>query len=384
MDANDKYKLKRFEQNVHELREAFHLHACRAGPLNANEIYLSICENKFRPGLRLIKGVTQPKGIVAKHLFYWTSGIHTSLIDVLLDNLVLSGERIYSNGSYNSDVLCSPCDELQVSKDNLLQSVVAPILEHYGPQVRDLKLPQITLNSISESLGDSAMLDFQTGLRQISITIINTLLRSRNLPTYTIEELEDIDLIKTKSVNESLLKESYSHLIEKKINRYRTAFGVIRNELKTYNGQNPSKIQIEKILKRSRHKIPCFEGLSIDESTVINLINMPHLHPKLSLREVLEVAMQSRITAVHDYNSGETVHMNGRDMIETIFNVAARRDEAVILQEFERPDTYEIYEKNRIQHPELTILAPVCTTWRLDEFPHFDKNIFSALNYLAL
>jgi hypothetical protein len=375
--------LKEFEQNVFEVSEAFHLHACRSGPLNANEIYLALCENAVRPKLQLIRGIAPPKGIVAKYLKYWASGLPNALTEFLAHQLVLSGEHIFFNGSWNQKIICSPSDEVSVSKRNLIESLVLPADNYYRESLRDLGLPALNIKKISHALDKHRDLNLKTGLRDISQIIVNTLLVTRNLPIYEIEDLTEEEICRFNSVNSVLFNEAYLHLLEKIQGRYQSAAGTIRGELRSYNGRKPNEMQINKILNRSHHKNPCLNGLDLSEETVLEMMKRPEWVPQPSLSDILEVAIKAYKRSITKSCCERMVYMNGKEMVRAIFKVASKKNIAVIIQEFERDDAYEVYKQNIVDFPKLTILSPVCRTWDVEKFPEFDKNALVALKYLS-
>lgn len=148
LDKSLKTDLSSFVRNSGErdIVDLIHLHACRGGPLVANEIALSINEKLNHPYLKQIIGLVHPYGTSSKWLQYWLGGVEKSMADSMIAKF--RSER--GNIITNKQLLMQDVGKVEIRMSETLKSMVFPLLEEYGGDF--LRITGLTKERIKREL----------------------------------------------------------------------------------------------------------------------------------------------------------------------------------------------------------------------------------------
>lgn len=387
-DLNNLTYLRGLSTKSMSATSMFHMHASRSGPLLANEIYLSKKEKEQNPHLRLIRGLQQPYGTVAKFLGYWLSGLDVSIANDILSRIYLDdGTPIYKNGIFKKNILNISAGEVIGEWTVFVDALVSPLflvdngsLVYYGFNNEDLKRLKKTR--------EGEKVSFEEAATDISLSIVNAILEKHKLPMYEIVrfDAQEITGIHFKYLQRDIMEREYDYLSKKKQKRYESCYDTILKLLKSYNGVFPEQQKLTKIIERSYRINPSFRNLCIDLEEIrfrFNNLDVKR-NTVLNYEEQLAVANSAYMRSIRSVKGGHPadLYVDGENMVKAMFVLADARNECLVLQEFIRGTDYDLYKQLVEYYSELEFKLSACRIWDTQEFPEFDKNFITALKYL--
>lgn len=372
--------------NIESSSTIFHMHASRSGPLVSNEIYLSISERRRNPRLEMIQGLQQPHGSVAKFLSYWLSGLETSVGEEILSCIELDGHKLYKNGVLDNELLNSNADSHFCDWSKLVGAVLTPLLSVDQKILNKFGFGTKELEDLRNSKLGSTV-SFEDGLSEISLHVVNKILKEQGLPIYEVVKFDPADIkgLNFKYVHrENVLKE-FDYLVNKKSNQYESAYNTIAKILKSY-GNFPNKNQLTKIFERSWRIDPSFKDLKLSIDEIRNRFDDPKIKQVVtpSYMEQINISLlaHKRSLSEKPSNYSGDVYIDGSNMVRAMFDIANENGYFLILQEFMRGGNYNLYRELLNVYPDLKSNSSSCRIWDKDKFPEFDQNFIKGLKYL--
>lgn len=381
-----KVELSTLVSGIGYTNEFFHLHSCRAGPFNANEIYLAVNEKKEHPELKVIKGILQPNASVSKFLNYWLAGLDSNTCEEILLRIKVNDRFLYINKEIDSEILNSTAKEVKGEWENFVEAFVVPLFINYNEMLTEYGYNSSNIENLKKEK-DKTVISLEDAMVDISTSVINTILKKHDLPIYKMERfnLTDIENINLKFIPREKLFNEYDRLIEKKKRQYEIVYNIISKEIRSYGGRFPNPFQLEKIFQRcSRIESSLFDlEISVDEiryrfnnQKENRKIPLPYTeHILLSI-----LAYENKIQRYEEKNSIE--YIDGDNMILASFEIAHQERKPLILQEFIRGTHYNNYKTLIQKYPNLELDISSCKTWDTKKFPEFDYNLVRGLKYI--
>lgn len=368
--------------------QLFHMHASRAGPLNANEIYLALNEKKKRPNVKRIIGLLQPNGSVSKFLNYWLAGLDTETSEEILSQIKLNNKHIYHNHNLDEKVLNAIAQNVVGNWKELVEALVQPLVENYRDILAKCGYDLNDFQGLKESK-PNIPLSLEESMIDISQAIVNHLLQKHGLPDYQIKRFNPLTFngLNIKYVSRVRLQEEYEKLILKKKRQYKNAYSIIATQLKSYGGRFPRKNQLKKVFERCSRIDPSFNELKILPEEVKYHFEHPMEKNEISLHYTEQIhlsilAYKKAIQSKSD-EEGSIIYVDGKNMIRALFEIAERRKKTLILQEFIRGGDYQIYKQLLQDYQNLNVGISSCRIWDIKKFPEFDQNFVKGLEYLV-
>ena len=370
-------------------REIYHMHASRQGPFNANEIYLAIQEKSIHPELEIINGVLQPSGTVSKFLNYWLAGLGSNLVDRILSKLVINSKKPLENRKLDLKLLNSLASEVYGNGERLFNSLVQPILEEHSIELSRVGFKQRDLEGLRAMLYDED-LSLEDMLISSSEYLINIPLKKHRQPVFRMKRLKPraIGDLSFKYISKDFLVKEHLRLIGKKKRQYNSAYSFILKELKGYGEEFPSPEKLERIFKRCSRADKSFSNLSISSEEVraifdnVGIVNKEKI---LSAEEGILLSILAYTKCIKDRQGGsDTIqYLDGKNMIQAMFETASANRSQLVLQEFIRGTDYSVYERLISKYSNLDVRISACRTWDTNKFPEFDSNLVRGFRYLA-
>ncbi len=371
--------------------EIIHLHASRGGPLLANDIFLSINEYKTNRKLKFIYGYIQPYNPVSKYFNYWFSGFEEEIVKKMLFQLKVNGKSILNNqGFLNPEIINDLASNVWVNWENLIISLFLPIYEKYFEEFREVNFLDDDLKSL-KNLHTNKKVDFESGIINMSMFIVNTILTKKNLPKIIFKKINKKKINKNNYfVNKIKWVSNFNKILAEKKEFNLQTLNYIFKKIKSFNNKLPNKKIIKEIIKNAKKK-PYLGANNLDSDELLKIIiesfnkktNKIKLNP--SVIEQINYSLNSYKETMYDkiFKKNDFLVIDGKSMLEICFDLASEENKILVLQRFMRGGEKELYAPLIKKYPNLELMNSSCCVWNPKEFPEFDLNLIFGLKYVA-
>ena len=352
----------------------FHMHASRPGPVLSNEIMLAIKEYERNPNLKVIVGVQQPGGTVAKFMGYWLGGLSTRLRHEISANV----ERRIAQDNFG-DFLCQQAESVPYSVGDFVDDCVVPLFKSFKNEltragVDDTVLRQMRKLDVASNLA--------AVMTECSLMMLNTALENHKLPRVEIVQVPDHILAQyhdAKHIDTEVMQKHVREGIDRKRKQAKHCFDFLKKDLRCYVAP-PNEPQLARLHRRFKNN-HSHKGINLDTSDIARYYHtLAHKEPSIAdYIHCVDAAYRKSI-----FNgAGGKPYVSGEDMVRIMFDMAAEEKGVYMgMQEFMRKFDYSIYDSLRERYSDLPAQFAAFKTWDTSVFPEFDTSLVFGLKYL--
>jgi hypothetical protein len=367
-----------------------HLHACRSGPLVANDIFLAIAEREKNPHLNEIVGIFQPFPTTAKMLSYWFAGLQAHTLDRIIAELI-KADFLIEGENLSLQELAKLAQDQTAPYRVMVKAFAEPVLDDARDQFVSCGFSAEQYNKLLNLFSPDQPVSLETALVAMSTHIVNSLLEHSGLPRFTIIQHQSnfFDQYDRKFVDVHSLAENASGALAKQKGRRDAAFGEIAKRLKPFNGRAVSleRIKREYGIVRQKPKSAC-SAIDIPDAVLqdrfIGDIDARDAYRAMDVQDLIIAVLDGHKHSFTQDPTDAYSYVDGIEMIQVCFDYARQHSTPIALQEFIREGSgYERYAELHDRYPDVVLTRSATTVWNVETFPEFDLSLTRGLAYLG-